>query len=118
MRNLTITVNDDWKAALRKAVSVSEAGLVAGTYQGETLSFATPELLFRRFGLRQWAVVIALLRAGPLSDRELAEGNDIDGNTVTADVEDLIELGVVERNENGCVYCPFDQVRIDFLLER
>ena len=118
MRNLTITVNDDWKAALQEAVSLSETGLVAGNYQGETLSFATPELLFRRFGLRQWAVVNALLRAGPLSDRELAEGNDIDGNTVTADVDDLIELGVVERNENGSVYCPFDHIRIDFLLER
>ena len=118
MRNLTITVNDDWKTALREAVWVSEAGLVAGTYQGETLSFATPELLFRRFGLRQWAVVQALLQAGPLFDRELAEGDDIDGNTVTADVEDLIQLGVIERNEKGSVYCPFDHVRIDFLLER
>lgn len=118
MRSLTITVNNDWKAALRDAASVSKTGLVEGTYQGETLSFATPRLLFMQFGLRQWAVVQALLRAGPLSDKELAEGNHIDGNTVTADVEDLIQLGVVERNEIGSVYCPFDHVRIDFLLER
>ncbi len=118
MRNLTITVNDGWKAALREAASVSKSGLVTGAYQGETLSFVTPQLLFMHFGLRQWAIVYALLQAGPLSDRELAEGDDIDGDTVSADVEGLVELGVVERDDNGFVFCPFDHIRIDFILER
>lgn len=118
MRNLTITVNDDWKAALREAVSVSETGLVTGTYQGETLSFATPQLLFRHFGLRQWAIVHALLLNGSLSDLKLATSDDIDGDTVSADVEGLVELGVVERDDNGFVFCPFDHIRIDFILER
>ncbi|KAB0566120.1 hypothetical protein [Brucella pituitosa] len=118
MRNLTITVNDDWKSALREAASASKAGLANGTYQGETLSFATPQLLLTHFGVRQWAIVHALLLNGSLSDLKLATCDDIDGDTVSDDVEGLVELGVVERDDNGFVFCPFDHIRIDFILER
>ena len=52
-RNLTITLQPDWKAAIR-AVGVAAK---ADTYQGEVLNFETPAQFFGQLSEKRWDIV-------------------------------------------------------------
>ena len=54
-RNLTITLQPDWKAAIR-AVGVAAK---ADTYQGEVLNFETPAQFFGQLSEKRWDIVRA-----------------------------------------------------------
>lgn len=113
-RRLTITLQSDWRAALRATGRRAQST----EYQGETLNFETPALLFARLTERRWALVQALLGAGELSVRELAGrlGRDVKG--VHEDVAALSELGLIERTTGAGVICPFEDIHIDLRLRR
>jgi hypothetical protein len=87
-RHLTITLQPDWRAALRSAGAKAKAA----TYQGERLNFESPAI------------------------RELARRVGRDVKRVHEDVQVLAELGLVERTEGGGVVCPFAEVHIDMRL--
>ena len=74
-RNLTITLQPDWRGALQAA------GLTAqgGSYQGETQNFETPGAFFGRLTALRWASVHTLQGLGELAVRELARrvGRDV-----------------------------------------
>lgn len=59
-RTLTITLQPDWRAALRRAGKKAQAA----RYQCETLNFETPRAFFGRLTERRWALVTALLGQG------------------------------------------------------
>ncbi len=111
-RTLTITMNADWRAALRAA------GMRAGApgYQGEVLNFETAGSFFGRLTERRWVLVHTLQGQGPMPLRELARRVGRDVRRVHDDVEVLAELGLVERTEGGGVECPFEAVHIDMHL--
>ncbi|MBV8045608.1 MAG: hypothetical protein JO171_00520 [Paludibacterium sp.] len=67
-RYLTITLQPDWKQALR---GVAEAAK-ADSYQGETLNFESPAQFFGQLTERRWEIVRAAQGKGALSVRELA----------------------------------------------
>ena len=67
-RNLTITLQPNWRAALR--LSGQRAKLPG--YQREVLNFETPGVFFSRLTERCWALVNALQGQGELAVRELA----------------------------------------------
>src|SRR4029453_19505170 len=102
----------DWKAALR------EAGRRASvrSYRGEVLNFESPGAFFGRMTERRWALVRALQGQGEISLRELARRVERDVKRVHEDVQELLELGLVERGEGGGVLCPFATVPIDMEL--
>ena len=52
-RNLTITLEPDWKAALRATAKFAKAK----TYQGEVLNFETPAQFFGQLTERRWELV-------------------------------------------------------------
>lgn len=52
-RSLTITLQPDWKAAIR-AVGVAAK---ADTYQGEVLNFETPAQFFGHLSEKRWRVL-------------------------------------------------------------
>jgi predicted transcriptional regulator len=108
-RTLTITLQPDWRAALRQAGKQAQAA----SYQGETLNFESPGAFFGRLTERRWALVTALLGQGTLAMRELARRVGRDVKRVHEDVQILAELGLVERDEAGGVLCPFADVHID-----
>ena len=54
--------------------------------------------------------------AGELSLRELARRLERDVKSVHRDVHILLEIGLLEKTENGKIVCPFDRVRVDFTL--
>ena len=108
-RTLTITLEPDWKTALRQAGRRA----AARSYQGEVLNFESPGAFFGRLSERRWALVRALQGQGEISLRELARRVERDVKRVHEDVQELIERGVVERGDGGGVVCPFSSVRID-----
>jgi predicted transcriptional regulator len=112
-RTLTITLQADWKAAVRQAGRRA----AARTYQGEVLNFESPGAFFGRLTERRWAIVRALQGQGEMALRELARRVERDVKRVHEDVHALIELGLVERGEGGGVVCPFQKVHIDMELQ-
>ena len=67
-RNLTITMQSDWKTAIR---AVGTAAM-SDTYQGEVLNFETPAQFFGQLSEKRWDIVRAAQGKGKLSVRELA----------------------------------------------
>ena len=67
-RTLTVTLQPDWRAALR------EAGRRAQKrgYQGEVLNFESAGAFFGQLTERRWALLHALQGKGELAVRELA----------------------------------------------
>jgi len=111
-RTLTITLQPDWRAALRQAGRRA----AARHYQGEVLNFESAGAFFGRMTERRWDLVRALQGQGEISLRELARRVERDVKRVHEDVQDLIELGLIERGEGGGVVCPYTTVHIDMEL--
>ena len=111
-RTLTITLQPDWKAALRQAGRRASVR----SYQGEVLNFESPGVFFDRMTERRWAIVRALQGQGEIALRALARRVERDGKRVHDDVQELLDLGLVERGEGGGVMCPFATVHIDMEL--
>ncbi len=111
-RRLTITLNPDWRAALRAAGALAKAD----NYQGETLNFESAGMFFGRLTERRWTLVRALMGAGELPVRELARRLERDVKRVHDDVTALTQLGLVERTERGGVLCPYANIHVDLQL--
>lgn len=111
-RHLTITLQPDWRAALRQAGARAKAR----SYQGEVLNFESPGAFFSRLSERRWDLVRTLQGQGEIAIRELARRVGRDVKRVHEDVQILIELDLVERGAAGGVACPFDEVHIDMRL--
>jgi predicted transcriptional regulator len=112
-RTLVITMNADWRAALRGAGKRA----TARSYQGEMLNFETAGSFFGKLTERRWALVHALQGQGAMSVRELARRVSREIRRVRDDVEVLTELGLFERTDSGGVLCPFEAVHIDMRLK-
>jgi predicted transcriptional regulator len=109
---LIVTVQPDWRAALRAAGRAAEER----QYQGERWNFETPEALFCHLTVRRWALVHLLLGAGEVSVRELARRAGRDVRRVHEDVTALADLGLLERTDRGGVVCPFADIHGDMHL--
>lgn len=111
-RTLTITLQPDWKGALRAAARRAQ-----GTrYRGEVLNFESAGAFFGRLTEKRWALLHALQGRDALPVRELARRVGRDVKRVHEDVRALTELGLVERTDAGGVRCPFAAVHIDMEL--
>jgi predicted transcriptional regulator len=116
MRTLTITLQADWKSALRAAGARAESGVADGRYQGETLNFETPAQFFGRLTERRWAIVRLMQGAGALGVRELARRVGRDVKRVHEDVQVLLELGLIEKTDQGEIVCPYRDIHVDMHL--
>jgi predicted transcriptional regulator len=112
-RRLTITLQPDWKAAIR-AVGVAAK---SGTYQGEVLNFETPAQFFGQLSEKRWAIVRAAQGKGEMSVRELARVVGRDVKRVHDDIVILAELGLLERTGAGGVTCPYSSMHIDMHMQ-
>jgi predicted transcriptional regulator len=112
-RHLTITLQPDWKAAIR-AVGVTAK---ADTYQGEVLNFETPAQFFGQLSEKRWDIVRAAQGKGELSVRELARMVERDVKRVHDDIVILAKLGMLERTDGGGVACPYTSMHIDMYLK-
>lgn len=111
-RVLTITLQPDWRGALRQAGARAHAR----TYRGEVLNFESPGVFFGRLTERRWELVRNLQEQGEISLRELARRVHRDVRRVHDDAKILIELGLIEKGERGGLVCPYSAVHIDMEL--
>lgn len=112
-RYLTITMQSDWKGALRAMAKVANAN----TYQGEVLNFESPGRFFGQLTEKRWEIVRAAQGKGELSVRELARAVGRDVKRVHEDVVILAELGLLERTEGGGLICPYSSMHIDMYMK-
>lgn len=112
-RYLTITLQPDWKGALRAMAKVA----TADSYQGEVLNFESPGHFFRQLTEKRWEIVRAAQGKGELSVRELARVVGRDVKRVHEDVVILAELGLLERTEGGGLVCPYSSMHIDMYMK-
>lgn len=84
--------------------------------QGQRISFASVDLLWKVISPKRWDIIRAMTGQGPLAIREVARrlGRDVKG--VHGDMLALINAGVLDRAENGVVF-PYDAVHVDFMLK-
>lgn len=110
MRNLTITLQPDWKAAIRQAGKRAQAR----TYQGETLNFETPGAFFGKLTERRWSIIHALQAdGGEVGVRELARRLSRDPSRIHADARVLLDLGLIERTPTGALRCPYADIHVN-----
>lgn len=81
------------------------------------ISFATPELLWRTLTARRWAILRAMAGQGPMTIREIARRVGRDIKPVHADVQALLEAGVLDRSARGQAEFPYEAIHVDFTLE-
>ena len=112
-RYLTITLQPDWKGALRAAAKASSRK----TYQGEVLNFESPAQFFSQLTDKRWELVRLAQGKGCLSIRQLARLAGRDVRRVHADVLVLARLGLLERTQEAGVVCPFTSMHIDMYLK-
>ncbi|VXC90565.1 conserved hypothetical protein [Burkholderia sp. 8Y] len=103
--------------ASRDDITRSFAAAMRGEEQGEFISFATPDLLLRTLTQLRWDILKKMTGAGAMSIRELARRVDRDVRRVHDDVLALINVGVLERSDNGDIIFPYDAIHVDFTLQ-
>lgn len=81
------------------------------------ISFATPELLWRVLTQKRWELLKALCGAGPVSIREAARRVGRDVKAVHGDVTALLNVGVLNRTDDGRIVFTFEAVKVEFLLQ-
>ena len=112
-RTLTVTLQPDWKAAMRRVAHAAEK---AAGYQGETLNFDSPAAFFSHLTEKRWMIVHALQGAGTVGVRDLARRVGRDVRRVHEDATALVNLGLIERTEKGELMCPFSDIHVDMHL--
>ncbi len=112
-RYLTITLQSDWKAALRTLAPTASAN----EYQGEVLNFESPGHFFGQLSQKRWEIARAAQGKGELSVRELARCVGRDVKRVHEDVGILTTLGLLERTKSGGVICPYASMHIDMYMK-
>jgi predicted transcriptional regulator len=89
-----------------------------GKHQGNRISFASVELMWKTLAPPRWNIVEVMTGAGPMSIREVARRVGRDVKAVHGDVKKLLDNGVLDRTEDGKVIFPYDAVHVDFTITK
>lgn len=89
-----------------------------GEFQGEFISFLTPQDLWAVLGGKRWELLNAMIGAGPISIREAARRVGRDVKAVHSDVHTLLNAGVLDRDEDGKIVFPYDAMHVDFTVTK
>ena len=111
MRTVTLGVSsiEDTKRQMAAAFK--------GEQQGEFISFASIELLWKVLTAKRWEILGAMTGQGALSIREVARRVGRDVKAVHGDIRALINAGVLDREGDSVIF-PYDAVHVDFTLSR
>jgi predicted transcriptional regulator len=115
MNTVTIGVASigETRARMRRALSSTEGG---GEKQGAFIGFASLELLWKVLTPKRWEIVRAMTGAGPLGIRAIARRVERDVKSVHGDVQALLKAGVLDRDEEGKIVFPYDEIHVDFVV--
>ena len=114
MANLAIIGITDWAATQAQVLDVARR-IDAGEQPPEGdyhLGFADAAQLLAELPPRRLDTLRAIKRLGPVSIYAVAKALGRNYSNVHADVQKLIEHGLVEKDEGGHVFVPFDDVLV------
>ena len=83
----------------------------------EALYFADMPLLLASLTAARWSLLEALKASGPISIYALAKNVERNYSNVHSDAKKLLALGLIEKNEDGKVFVPWDEIHADFTLK-
>jgi predicted transcriptional regulator len=83
----------------------------------EALYFASMPQLLAVLTPARWSLLEALKRGGAMSVYALAKQLERNYSNVHSDVAKLLALGLIEKNEEGRVFVPWDEIHADFTLK-
>ena len=93
------------------------AAALRGKAQGNFISFASAELLWKVLTAKRWEILRAMTGQGELAIREVARRVGRDVKAVHGDVRALVLAGVLDQTERGVVF-PYDAIHVDFTLTK
>ena len=88
-----------------------------GKAQGEIISFASIDLLWKVLTAKRWEILCAMTGQGELPFREVARRVGRDVKAVHRDATALINAGVLDRVPGGVIF-SYDAVHVDFMLRK
>jgi len=88
-----------------------------GIPQGEHISFETIEDLWRTLTPRRWSLLRAMAGKGAMSTRAAGRLINQDIKTIHADVQALLNAGILEKDARGRIKFPYDAIHVDFMVE-
>jgi len=99
--------------------SVAESAKQAfkGKPQGEFISFASLDLLWKVLAPNRMAIVKVLTGSEPLALREIARRVERDIKAVHSDVQMLLKAGILNKTETGKISFGYDAIHVDFILK-
>lgn len=80
------------------------------------IGFSDVGQLFGVFTPKRWDLLATLREAGPLTIAELARRLRRDYKNVHGDVEKLLEWQAVEKDDQGRIVAPYDEIVVDVRL--
>lgn len=107
LKQMGTDVLEAWKAA--------EAGQSVAPRQA--LNFANMPQLLTVLTPTRWAMLEALKACGPTTLYALAKQLKRNYSNVHSDAAKLLALGLIEKNSNGKVFVPWDEIHADFTLK-
>jgi predicted transcriptional regulator len=87
-----------------------------GEEQGAFIGFASLEVLWKVLTPKRWEIVRAMTSAGPLAIREVSRRVKRDVKSVHGDVHALLGAGVLDRDDDGRIVFPYDEIHVDFTV--
>jgi predicted transcriptional regulator len=88
----------------------------SGKSRAHVFTFESPAAMFRVLSPKRWEILERLQSLGPSSLRGLARSLERDVKRVHEDVGALIEVGLIEKTEEGQIHIPFEVIEADFEL--
>lgn len=110
MKTVTLEISN------REAVNRRFLYAFSGEAQGDVISFASPEVLFKVIAGKRWELLKTMTGAGELTIREVARRLGRDVKAVHSDVQALLKAGILQKTEKGKIVFPYDAVHVDFML--
>lgn len=114
-RTLTITVGEDWRRSLRQAAREVGRGAMGKTPR-ESLNFESPAAFFGQLTALRWQMVREMMGSDRVGVRELARRLGRGVRRVHDDAQALVALGLLEKDANGALCCPFSDIHVDMHL--
>ena len=114
---LHLTVGEPMAASLARASAAMKAarqGKSAQPYFG--VGFDDVGELFSVFTPKRWELIGVLRECGAMTVAELARQLKRDYKNVYNDCVRLVEWTAIEKDENGLVYAPYDEIVVDMKL--
>jgi predicted transcriptional regulator len=112
-----LTVGEPISASLARASAAMKSakeGKHALPYFG--VGFDDVGELFSVFTPKRWELIGVLREGGAMTIAELARQLKRDYKNVYNDCERLIEWMAIEKDENGLVFAPYDEIVVDMKL--